>query len=197
MCLCLGTHGLGRACLAQNCTSQAHSWAEAHIKIARMTLTIKLDGNWNSFQLANNTPPLGVTGSVIAPSARMDSLFPRRGTPTTVLHTLPSAPIPSKSCSHVTRQSAARRRARASALQPRIVHALADFLFAGRTAMHKGRIAVPSKVLRSMWRQGVARALRSVLGPQGREAHGSTPSRLCAPRAARHARPTAPDRSGR
>ena len=46
-------------------------WAEAPIKIARMTLTIKLDGNWNSFQLANNTPPLSVTGSVIAPSARM------------------------------------------------------------------------------------------------------------------------------
>ena len=46
-------------------------WAEARIKIARMTLTIKLDGNWNSFQLANNTPPLSVTGNVIAPSARM------------------------------------------------------------------------------------------------------------------------------
>ena len=25
------------------------SWAEARVKIARMTLTIKLDGNWNSF----------------------------------------------------------------------------------------------------------------------------------------------------
>ena len=36
-----------------------------------MTLTIKLDGNWSSFQLANNTPPLSVTGSVIAPSARI------------------------------------------------------------------------------------------------------------------------------
>ena len=46
-------------------------WAEAPIKIARMTLTIKLDGNWSSFQLANNTPPLSVTGSVIAPSARI------------------------------------------------------------------------------------------------------------------------------
>ena len=46
-------------------------WAEAPIKIARMTLTIKLDRNWSSFQLANNTPPLSVTGSVIAPSARM------------------------------------------------------------------------------------------------------------------------------
>ena len=46
-------------------------WAEADVKIARMTLTIKLDGNWSSFQLANNTPPLGVPGSVIAPSARM------------------------------------------------------------------------------------------------------------------------------
>jgi hypothetical protein len=48
-------------------------WAEAPIKIARMTLTIKLDGNWSSFQLANNTPPLSVTGSVIAPSARMSA----------------------------------------------------------------------------------------------------------------------------
>jgi hypothetical protein len=46
-------------------------WAEAPIKIARMTLTIKLDRNWSSFQLANNTPPLSVTGSVIAPSARI------------------------------------------------------------------------------------------------------------------------------
>ena len=47
-------------------------WAEAHIKIARMTLTIKLDGNWSSFQLANSAPPLSVTDSAIAPSARMD-----------------------------------------------------------------------------------------------------------------------------
>ena len=46
-------------------------WAEARVKIARMTLTIKLDGNWNSFQLANSTPPLCVTDSAIAPSARM------------------------------------------------------------------------------------------------------------------------------
>ena len=47
------------------------SWAEARVKIARMTLTIKLDGNWSSFQLANSAPPLSVTGSAIAPSARM------------------------------------------------------------------------------------------------------------------------------
>ena len=46
-------------------------WAEAPIKIARMTLTIKLDRNWSSFQLANSTPPLSVTDSTIAPSARM------------------------------------------------------------------------------------------------------------------------------
>jgi hypothetical protein len=46
-------------------------WAEARIKIARMTLTIKLDRNWSSFQLANSAPPLSVTGSAIAPSARM------------------------------------------------------------------------------------------------------------------------------
>jgi hypothetical protein len=46
-------------------------WAEARIKIARMTLTIKLDRNWSSFQLANSAPPLSVTDSAIAPSARM------------------------------------------------------------------------------------------------------------------------------
>ena len=48
-----------------------HCWAEAPIKIARMTLTIKLDGNWSSFQLANSAPPLSVTDSAIAPSARI------------------------------------------------------------------------------------------------------------------------------
>ena len=53
----------------------AVSWAEAPVKIARMTLTIKLDGNWSSFQLANNTSPLSVTDSIIAPSARMFSRF--------------------------------------------------------------------------------------------------------------------------
>ena len=46
-------------------------WAEAHIKIARMTLTVKLDRNWSSFQLANSAPPLSVTDSAIAPSARI------------------------------------------------------------------------------------------------------------------------------
>ena len=72
----LGVHARG---LAQSSVSAIHfyvhdkpkCWAEAPVKIARMTLTIKLDGNWSSFQLANNTPPLSVTGSVIAPSARM------------------------------------------------------------------------------------------------------------------------------
>ena len=39
-----------------------------------MTLTITLDGNWRSFQLPNSTPPLSVTDSAIAPSARM--VFP-------------------------------------------------------------------------------------------------------------------------
>ena len=49
-------------------------WAEARIKIARMTLTIKLDRNWSSFQLANSAPPLSVTDSAIAPSARMNQV---------------------------------------------------------------------------------------------------------------------------
>ena len=49
----------------------AASWAEARVKIARVTLTIKLDGNWSSFQLAICASPLSVTDSAIAPSARM------------------------------------------------------------------------------------------------------------------------------
>ena len=46
-------------------------WAEAHAKIARVTLTIKLDRNWNSFQLANRAPPLSVADSSIASSGGM------------------------------------------------------------------------------------------------------------------------------
>jgi len=49
------------------------NWAEARLKIARMTLTIKRDGNWSSFQLANSALPLSVTSSAIAPSARMQA----------------------------------------------------------------------------------------------------------------------------
>ena len=55
-------------------------WAEAPIKIARMTLTIKLDRNWSSFQLANSAPPLSVTDSAIAPSARMPTTRCATGT---------------------------------------------------------------------------------------------------------------------
>ena len=36
-----------------------------------MTLTIKLDGNWNIFQLANSAPPLSAIDSAIPLSARM------------------------------------------------------------------------------------------------------------------------------
>ena len=38
-----------------------------------MTLTIKLDENWGSFQLAHSAPPLSATDSAIAPSARMQA----------------------------------------------------------------------------------------------------------------------------
>ena len=51
----------------------SYNWAEARLKIARMTLTIKRDGNWSSFQLANSALPLSVTSSAIAPSARIVS----------------------------------------------------------------------------------------------------------------------------
>ena len=44
-------------------------------KNCKNDLTIKLDGNWSSFQLANSAPPLSVTDSAIAPSARMQSLW--------------------------------------------------------------------------------------------------------------------------
>lgn len=60
----LGSHS-GKRCSVADC------WAEAHVKNARMTLTIKLDGTWSSFQPANSAPPLSVIGSAIAPSARM------------------------------------------------------------------------------------------------------------------------------
>ena len=58
--------GVLRMCYVEWC-----SWAEARLKIARMTLTIKRDGNWSSFQLANSALPLSVTSSAIAPSARI------------------------------------------------------------------------------------------------------------------------------
>ena len=59
-----------RICIQINATNDI-DWAEARLKIARMTLTIKRDGNWSSFQLANSALPLSVTSSAIAPSARM------------------------------------------------------------------------------------------------------------------------------
>ena len=49
----------------------AHAWAEDRPKMARMTLTIKLYGNWSSFQLANSAPSLSVTDSAVALSASM------------------------------------------------------------------------------------------------------------------------------
>ena len=52
-------------------TMNSFCWAEAPIQIARMTLTIKLDRNWSSFQLANSAPLLSVTDRAIAPSAIM------------------------------------------------------------------------------------------------------------------------------
>ena len=46
-------------------------WAEVHMQVAGMTLTIKTDRNWNSLNLANSALPLSVTDRAIAPSARM------------------------------------------------------------------------------------------------------------------------------
>ena len=59
-----------RICIQIDATNDI-DWTEARLKIARMTLTIKRDGNWSSFQLANSALPLSVTSSAIAPSARM------------------------------------------------------------------------------------------------------------------------------
>ena len=52
-------------------------WAGIRIKVARMTATIKLDGNWNRSQLANSAPPLSGTDSTISPSARMSACLER------------------------------------------------------------------------------------------------------------------------
>ena len=52
-------------------------WAEARIKTARMTLTIKLDKIWNSCQIANSAPPLSVTDRAITPSAKIRANFVR------------------------------------------------------------------------------------------------------------------------
>ena len=41
----------------------------------RLSCGTEENGNWSSFQLANSAPPLSVTGSAIAPSARMTEAF--------------------------------------------------------------------------------------------------------------------------
>ena len=48
-------------------------------KNCKNDLTIKLDGNWSSFQLAISAPPLSVTGSAIAPSARITASHAQLG----------------------------------------------------------------------------------------------------------------------
>ena len=84
-------------------------WAEARIKIARMTLTIKLDGNWSSFQLANSAPPLSVTDSAIAPSARMEGKL-RDQTDTSTCGHLGGHPTTNSSVlAHVGKYNEARR----------------------------------------------------------------------------------------
>ena len=62
-----------KICRVHSSNAEKSCWAEAPLKIARMTLTIKLDGNWSSFQLANSASPLSVTDSALAPSARIDT----------------------------------------------------------------------------------------------------------------------------
>ena len=57
-----------RGCASPGCTN---TLGRSPRKNTRMTLTIKLDRNWSSFLHANSAPPLSVTGSAIAPSARM------------------------------------------------------------------------------------------------------------------------------
>lgn len=58
-------------------------WAEAHTKTAATSLTNDVDRNWSSFQLANRAPPLSVTDSGIAPSARIVRNFGNRRSVTT------------------------------------------------------------------------------------------------------------------
>ena len=68
-----------RPCMAHvHACRDAECWAEPPTN-ARLASAIKLDGNWNSFQLANSAPPLSATDSAIAPSARMALLLQRLG----------------------------------------------------------------------------------------------------------------------
>ena len=70
-CMAFDSHVLQSVITKLHLNNISNGWAEARIKITRMILTIKLDRNWSSFQLANSAPPLSVTGSAIAPSARI------------------------------------------------------------------------------------------------------------------------------
>jgi hypothetical protein len=68
------------------CCTPVLSWTSSTVPIGRIYLAsrpLKIastadgsveNGNWSSFQLANSAPPLSVTGSAIAPSARMISV---------------------------------------------------------------------------------------------------------------------------
>ena len=68
-----GTTQQARASSSKNALASASeiSWAEAHIKNARATLTIKICGNWNGFQFANSAHPLSVIDRATSSSARV------------------------------------------------------------------------------------------------------------------------------
>ena len=74
-----------------------------------MTLTIKLDGNWSSSQLANSAPPLSVTASAIAPSARMEGKFRDQMDTSTCGHLGGHPTTNSSVLAHVGRYNKARR----------------------------------------------------------------------------------------
>ena len=92
-------------CNARDC------WAEAREKIAGMTLTIKPDRNWSSFQLANSTPPLSVTGSAIAPSARIPN-YTRTRFYLAMCAVLPARGLSKRVANHTTRATTSKRRRR-------------------------------------------------------------------------------------
>ena len=91
-----------------------------------MTLTVKLDRNWSSFQLANSAPPLSVTGSAIAPSARMQTNRGTRVSPPRALQDrghVPAAPPPRKHVHPGRRHHfATHTRARSGSMRRRLGH---------------------------------------------------------------------------
>ena len=81
-CTRAGSGAVCAASVAIRGDSYRSAWRP--LKIASTADGSDENGNWSSFQLANSAPPLSVTGSAIAPSARMRPARVQQRQPTAV-----------------------------------------------------------------------------------------------------------------